>query len=526
MTRPRRFLSLTIAAMCSAALALTACGSPESTTRTEGSGAASGDPIPGGTLMAIQGREPLNLDPAALSNVWTHSALLGNALYGTLMVNDVESLDVEYSMATDFSTVDGGTTFTLKLRPGLVFTDGTPLDASAVKYNWDRLRDPAVASASFRQAVQIAGTEAVDAETLKVTMASPNPVFALSLVASGLNWIASPDALEKGRDEFDRNPVGAGPFTLTEWIRQGTIELEKNPAYWDAPKPYLDKITLRPVADGKQRLNALTTGTSDFASETSWLNLSTAETAGLQISTVPMGGGQYMGMNTRRAPFDDERARRAVGLAVDLDALNAAVYEGTAVVPRTLFPESSPFFEDIPLTTSDAVEAQKLFDELAAEGKPLSFTFTAYSLPEVKAVAESVQAQLSAFDNVDVKVEVMDFAVAQTRVTAHDFDMTISSANVQDPDSSLWTAFHSDSQGNTTGIDDQLLSDALDAGRVGATTEERKAAYDVVQQRLITLNPGIWYVQSAPSVITGTNVHGTRMYGLGSPLADDLWIED
>lgn len=524
MARYIRTRGSVLAALCATALVLGACGTAD--TATTGAGTPAGEPVAGGTLDAVQIREPNSLDPAALPNVWTNSALLGNALYGTLMTNDVETLGIEYSMATDFSSTDGGRTFTLKLRPGLTFTDGTPLDAAAVKYNWDRLRDPATASESLRQAAQIAGTDVVDAETLKVTMAAPSPVFASSLVLSGLNWIASPTALAKGRQAFDENPVGAGPFILDRWSRQDVIELTKNPGYWDAPRPYLDHISLRTVPDAGQRLNALTSGTADLGAETSWSNLSKADSAGLVTATVPLGGGQYLAMNTRRAPFDDERARRAVSLALDLDAVNTAVFEGTGAVPATLFAQSSPFYEDIALKRTDEDEARRLFDELAAEGKPVSFTFLAYSLAEIKGVAESVQAQLAAFDNVDVRVEIMDFTAAQSRVTSRDFDMTISAAVVQDPDSSLWTSFHSSSRGNPSGIVDPELDAALDAGRVGTTTGERSAAYETVQQRLVDLVPGVFYIQSAPSIVTAPEVHGVRMYGMGSPVPDGIWITE
>lgn len=526
MTRRRRSLTPAFAALCVAALALTACGGTDAAPSTGSSDTATGDPVSGGTLQALQIREPISVDPVALPNVWTNSGLLGNALYGTLMINDVDTLEIEYSMATDFSTDDGGRTFTLKLRPGLTFTDGTPLDAAAVAYNWDRLRDPANGSESLRQAGQIAGTEVVDAETLKITMVAPSPVFASSLVLSALNWIASPAALEKGRQAFDENPVGAGPFTLTKWARQDVIELTRNPEYWDAPRPYLDSITVRQVPDAAQRLNALVSGSADFSSETSWSNLSKAANAGLDTSVVPLGGGQYLAMNTRRSPFDDERARRAVSLALDLDAINTAVFEGTGVVPRTLFPETSPFYEDIDLSRPDDAEAQRLFDELASEGTPVKFTFLAYSLVEIKTVAESVQAQLGAFDNVEVAIEIMDFTSAQTRVASRDFDMTIAAAVVQDPDSSLWTSFHATSQGNPTGIDDPQLNEALDAGRVGTSIDERKAAYDIVAQRLVELTPGVFYVQSAPSVVSSPQVHGVRMYGMGSALPDGLWIDE
>ncbi|WP_245687847.1 ABC transporter substrate-binding protein [Rhodococcus phenolicus] len=510
-----------VAAGCAATLLLGACGAQND--EGPSGGVEAGDPVAGGDLVVLQTGEPRSLDPAALSNTWSHQPVLGNALYGTLMVNDVDTFDIEYKMATGFSTTDGGTTFLLTLRPGLTFTDGTPLDAAAVKFNWDRMGDPAVGSTTIRWAGQIAGTEVIDPETLRVIMRSPNPHFAQSVVSSGLNWIASPDALGKGQAAFDENPIGAGPFTLTRWTRQDSIELAKNPGYWDAPKPYLDSLTIRTVSDTNQRVNAITTGAADLASETNWASLKNVESAGYSYEVVPTGGGQFIGMNFARAPFDDERARRAVALAVDLDAVNTAVYNGEGQVPQTLFEENSPYFSDIELGRTDPEAAQQLFDELAAEGKPVSFTFLSYPTTESKTLGEALQAQLSAYDNVEAKVDVVDYATATARSGARDFDMFISSAVIQDPDSPLWMAFHTDSPGNVIGIDDPELSAALDAGRSAGTVDERKAAYETVQQRLVALNPGIWYYRAVPAVVMGADVHGVELYGLGSPLPEEIW---
>lgn len=516
----RRTLT-TVVATCSVLLLVGACGAP-------GSGGNSdepvGDPVSGGTATMIQVREPVALDPAALTNNWVGQSLLGNALYGTLMIDDPETLEIEYRMATDFSTADGGSTFTLELRPDLMFTDGTPLDAEAVHVNWSRIADPATGSSSLPQASQIAATEVIDETTLKVVMADPNPMFAYSITNSTLNWIASPTALEKSKDAFNNTPVGAGPFTLTEWRRQDRMELERNPGYWDAPRPYLDSITLLNIADGSQRVNMLSSGGADLASETSWTALARAEDAGLGTEIATVGGGQYFAMNTRRAPFDDPRARRAVSMALQLDDINTAAFEGTGIVPDTLFPESSPFYNDIPLAEHNPEEAQRLFDELAAEGKPVDFTFLATSLPETKATAEVSQAQLAAYDNVNMDVEVVDFTAFIPRNIARDYDMMISSANVQEPDSTLWNAFHSQSRGNVTGISDPELDAALDAGRVGTTPEERAAAYEIVQERLAEVAPAVWYIRAAPAVITGNDIHGIRLYSLGSPLPGEMWV--
>ncbi len=192
-----------LVAVCAAALLLTACGSGTDSATSAGS---DGEPVPGGVARVIQVREPLSLDPAILANNWVGQGLLGNALYGTLMIDDPHTLALEYRMAEDFATSDGGATFLLTLRPDLVFTDGTPLDADAVKVNWDRILDPSRGSGSLTLASQIASTEVVDDATLKVILVAPNPKFGNSITSSALNWIASPTALDKGTDASTQIP--------------------------------------------------------------------------------------------------------------------------------------------------------------------------------------------------------------------------------------------------------------------------------------------------------------------------------
>ena len=483
-----------------------------------------GTPVAGGSAIVLQSGEPRSLDPAALSNTWSHQATLGNALYGALVTNNIETFAIEYKMVTDFSTTDNGATFNLVLRPGLTFTDGTPFDAEAVKFNWDRLKDPALASTSIRQAVQVASTEVVDPTTLKVTMAAPNPHFPESVVAGALNWIASPTALQKGTQAYDEAPAGAGPFTVVNWTRQDSIELAKNPNYYDAPKPYLDKMTIRTVADSNQRYNAIITGAADLASETNLASINKTDAAGMNSQIVPTGGGQYMGMNQRIAPFDDVRARRAIALATDVAGLNTVVYNGENEIPETLFPEGSPFYENISLQETNKAEAQKLLDELAAEGKPVSFTFLSYPTTESKVLAEGLQTQLSTFKNLEIKVEVADFAALTSRAAKRDFQMLISSAIIQDPDFPLWSAFHSKSAGNFVGVNDAQLDAALDAGRLATSDADRAAAYKTVQERLVTVVPGIWYTKAVPAVVYSPKVKGVDLYTLGSPLPENFWI--
>jgi peptide/nickel transport system substrate-binding protein len=518
MSRDQRPIRL-LAALCTGVLLLAACSKPATDTPASGS-----SPVPGGTARLLQLTEPRNLDPATLGNEWILNAHLGNALFGTLMVNDPHTGKITYKMAESFTTHDGGATFDLQLRPGLKFSDKSPLDASAVKFNWDRLKDPRTGSLVTEDASMVASSKVVNTTTLRLTMAQRVPSFAQSVVTTPLNWIASPAALKKGRAAFDAHPVGAGPFTLEKWARQDTMELVKNPAYWDAPRPYLDRLTLRSSRETEQRINTLTSGGADLVLDTNYGTLAKAEQAGLPTHVAPLNGGYFLSMNTRRPPFDDVRARRAVAAALDTDALALAVHHHTAPDFSTLFRKSSPYYSNVPLPKRDKAKAQKLFDELAAEGKPLSFTLPTTSLTETKAEAESVQAQLSAFRNVTVKVRTLDVADILKLRQTYDFDMVTATAHFIDPEPRLRTAFLGSSRRNLSGISDRQLDSALERGRTATTVKERRAAYKIVQQRLATLTPVVFTQRSPAIIITAKNVGGTVTYGNGSLLPEELWI--
>ncbi|MEU4657404.1 ABC transporter substrate-binding protein [Streptomyces sp. NPDC023723] len=513
----------TTIAVATAALLLAACGGGAGKDG-EGAAGATGKPVAGGSARVLTLSELRTLDPAQMGNNFVSGAIVGNALYGTLLTDDPESGKIKSSLAKSFDSSDGGKTFELKLRDGLTFSDGTPFDAEAVKFNWDRMRKPATASPYQADASLVTATKTVDATTLKVTLAQPMAQFAQSVVTTSMNWIASPAALGKGAKAFDAHPVGAGPYTLKEWRRQDAMELAKNPKYWDAPKPYLDSLTLKVALDSTQRVNTVVSGGADVAIEQNWQNLKKAADAGLPTTTSPLNGGTFLALNTRRAPFNDARAREALTAAIDMDALNASVFNGTGETVDTLFRKSSPYYADIPVAKPDAATAQRLFDELAADGSPVSFTFTTTASTENKAQAESIQSQLSKFKNVTMKIKVVDYAEFLPLQTSHDFDVVVSSAAFNDPEPRLWTAFQGDSPTNMSGIDDAQLNAALLKGRTATDQADRKAAYDTVQSRLVELRPMLWILRTAGSAISGKNVGGLTQYGFGSLLPEDLWI--
>lgn len=502
-------------------LLLSACGGGGGSAQA-GSG-PSGDPVQGGSLRAVLLSEPRNLDPAILQNNNRSQGLLGNALYGTLLVSDPTTGAVGSDMAKSFTTSDQGKTFVLTLRPGLKFSDGTPLDAAAVKYNWDRQKDPKLGGSTLQDAKVIASTKAENATTLTVTLTHAVPRYGSNVTLSSLNWIASPAALKRGKQAFDARPVGAGPFTMKSWSRGGMLSLVKNASYWNAPKPYLDGINVTFSPDATQRLNSLQAGGADLSMIEDWSVVAKAKAANLQVDTQPAGGGQFIAFNLARAPFDDLAARQAVSYALDTDAFDLAVNQGKGEPVATLFPKGNPLHNDVQLHAYDKEKAQQLFDQLAARGKPVKFTFTTFKGSEK--VAEALQAQLSPYKNVTVEVKVAEWADTGRILGAHDFDATLAAASFQDPDPVLPRAFLSTSPRNSVGIDDPQLDAALDAGSAAATTAARKTAYETASQRLAAVVPGIFYTREALVAVASTKTGGVSMYGAGSLLADSLWLD-
>lgn len=511
---------LAIAAM--GAMALAACGGGGGS-ETGSSEADAGTPVAGGSGQILMVGEPRSLDPAALGNAYAATAVLGNALYGTLITDD-ESGEFHYGLAESFTTTDNGATFALKVRPGVTFSDGTPLNAEAVKVNWDRIKDPATGSPSRAEAASITSSEVVDDLTLKVTLSNPTPRFAGSVTTSSLNWIASPTALQKGQQAFDAAPAGAGPFTLESWARQGAIELTKNPRYWDAPKPYLDRLTIRVLTDATQRYNTVLTGGADVTIESTWQNLAKADGQNLSVDVQSLNGGIYLAMNSRRAPFNDLRARQAIAAAIDFDALNSSVYNGEGKLAETLFENTSPFYSDTPLRKTGRATAQRLFDELAADGKSISFTFYSFPSSESRLIAENIQAQLSSYKNVKVNLQVIDQSKFGELRATYDFDMLISSAMFQDPEPRLLTVLGGRSPSNLGGLNDAELDRALLAGRTSTSEADRKAAYETVQERIQATTPLIFIARIASGAIAGEGVHGLVQYGSGSLLPEEIWI--
>ncbi len=446
-----------------------------------------------------------------------------SALYDPLVYLDPESNTVKPHLAQSLNTSDGGATWTLKLRPGVTFSDGTAFDAEAVRTNWEMHAKPEVRS-QHRVAATGLSLDVADPLTLRVSLAAPNPAFDRS-VAADLTFVEAPSVLAKGPDAYRNQPVGAGPFVLTNWTRGSEQVYRKNPVYWQKDKglPHLDQVNIKVVSDIDQQYQTLRSGGADIVIGAEAL-LDRAQN-GLNTRPVPANGGQAVQFNLTRGPFEDVRARRAVALAVDPADMARTLGLG-AVPARGYFNTGSPFFDETAAQPAhDKVEAQRLFDELASEVGKLDFTFVTPKSSASTKVAEYLQSRLNQYRNVSMRVEAVDIAAYITRVVVQkDYQATLYQDWVIDPEPRAWNAFHSTSPQNLSGWKNPDADHALQAGRTGTDPAARKAAY-VDLQRAFTADLPMWvYAESTQGPVFTDHVGGIELFNSGSVLMDRIGL--
>lgn len=167
-------------------------------------------------------------------------------------------------LAESYTVSDDGLTYTVKLREGIKFQDGTDFNAAAVKANLDRASDPANHLKRYNLYKNIAKTEAIDPTTVKITLKQPFSAF-INILAHPATAMISPAALEKYGKEIGFHPVGTGPYELDTWNQTDFVKVKKFAGYWQPGLPKLDSITWRPVADNNTRAAMLQTGEAQFA---------------------------------------------------------------------------------------------------------------------------------------------------------------------------------------------------------------------------------------------------------------------
>jgi peptide/nickel transport system substrate-binding protein len=476
-------------------------------------------PVVGGELRVALESGISTLDPAK-ALIQPADRLVGLGVFDPLVSFDKDNKFVPY-LAESITAADDLKSWTVVLRKGVKFQDGTDLNADAVIAHWLRMADPATLSNNQALAASQKPSKKDDS-TVVFTMDKPSVGFPNDLTTS-MGLIPSPTAVAKDPAGFSQNPVGTGPFKVTKFESGGVVVIEKNAGYWKKDDagvqlPYLDKITFTGVADTQKRLQALQNGEFDLIQTADAATVVAAEKAKLKVQRVTGSSSTTLMFNNKTGPTADVKVRQALAAAIDRDTINQLVYDGSRVPSYSVFALDSPFLKkDSGNPKFDLEKAKALVKEV---GKPIEITAECIPTPEANSFMELLKQQWEAA-GIKVTLKSQDQGAYVTRIVKRAGDYQVGcfrSNQFAEPDQ-LRATYSTDDQNNYTFFSDPEVDKAFLEGNSTTDFAKRKAAYDKVQVGLATGLPGVTLMYD----VFG-NITSDKVFGLPTPEASALGL--
>jgi ABC-type transport system substrate-binding protein len=442
--------------------------------------------------------------------------------------------DVVPKLAEKWQVSADATEFTLKLKRGIKFHDGQPLNAEAVKVNFDRRIDPKAATKFYFLVAQIESVTVVDEYTVKIKTKVPFAPL-LSHLTYPTNGIQSPAALKRSWDRPLRMPIGTGPFIFKEWVPGNRVVMVRNDNYWGM-NPTLSEVTFRVISNDTSRVVALEKGEVQVAVQIPPSDIPRLKAnPKINIITTPSVKTIYMGFNCLKEPFTDSKIRQALNYAVNKEAIVEHVLGGAGRVSDA--PISPGIFGYAPIKTYEySVERAKAL--LADAGVPEGFETTLH-IPTGRYYADDAVASAVAADllKVGVKAEIkrMDwdsyipFIFRDNEVAEHKLYLLGWSTVTGDADYGLYTLFHSGEWSrkgmNVSFFKNEKVDQLLDAARGTASPGERKKLYKEAMTVIVEEAP--WIFLYSETHITGVraNVKDIVVHPVKSVIATQATVD-
>jgi peptide/nickel transport system substrate-binding protein len=407
-----------------------------------------------------------------------------------------ETLKVVPQLALSHETSADGKAVTIRLRPGVKFHDGEPLDAEAAKFSLERhlnmqgsFRKPEIAS--------LDRVEIVDPLTIRLVLKNPfSPLIAQLTDRSGM--MVSPKAAKEAGDRFGLKPVCAGPYRFVERVQLDRIVVEKFPDYWNKDNVHIDRIVYLPIVDATVRLANLRSGGLELIERVlatdikevradRRLKLTDALELGYQGITINVANGEKA-----KNPLALPKVRQALSLAIDREALNQVVFNGEFVPGNQWVNPEHPYYQKaFPVPKRDVAKAKALLKEAGAS-TPFDVDFMVPKGAETQAVAEVIQA-MAAEIGISMKIRVTEFATSFKQAQAGEFQaFLLGWSGRSDPDGNIYV-FSACNAGQNDGRYCKPEVDALlNEARMVTDQAARKAIYEKLTRIVMDDGPIVY----------------------------------
>jgi len=489
-----------------------------------------GKPVRGGTLVyGVEGETSGGycLPEAQLA---ISGEMVVRAIYDTLTVPNNDGGYSPY-LAKSVTPNDDFTEWTIEVRDGITFHDGSKLTGEVVKNNLDAYRGsyPGRSPLLFTFVFNNIDTVTAEGQTVTVTTKVPWVAFPAFLFSGSRVGIVAQAQLDDAKT-CDRKLIGTGPFKFESWSQNDKLIGSRNEDYWQTapdgkPYPYADGIEFRVLVDGQVRVNSLkSSGGANI------IHSSNAEMIGHELKDLRDGGDvnmlvseaaaevTFIQLNTSKPPFDDIRMRKALAVGLDRDELNETQNDGLPTVADGPFaPGSIGYVKDPGFPAYDPEEAKRLIADYEADGGKSSFTLTTGVDPATLRFSELIQQRAKKV-GLDISLVKRDQAAGIDDAIGGKFQASLfRNFPGGDPDTNHVWWYGNGNPVNFSRYDDPDLNRLLDEGRSEPDPDKRAEIYQQISGIFAKQVYSIWTWYTPWAVVTDDAVHGI----LGPPLPGD-----
>ncbi|WDV96866.1 glutathione ABC transporter substrate-binding protein [Brevibacillus parabrevis] len=429
------------------------------------------------TLIIARQSDANNLDPHFISAI-NAASVVHHKVYEGLIRRD-ENMEFKPMLATEWKQLDE-VTWEFKLRQGVVFHDGTPFNAEAVKATFARVLDPKVGSPRATQFQMIQEVKAVDDYTVQIKLTYPYSPL-LSILANHEGSIISPKAIEQYGKDLSKHPVGTGPFVFEAWTPGQEIVLARNDNYWGEKVKYA-KAVFKVVPEDTTRIAMVETGEAHIAEPLPVTEIErVSQSPQMALYRTEGLGTDFIGFNTKKKPFDDVRVRQAINYAIETDAIIQGVFNNVGTKANSaMSPKVLGYSEALKGYEFDPNKAKALLKEAGYANGFKTTLWTGDRKERINA-AEVIQSQLKGI-GVEVEVKVLEYGAYLDAEDNGETDMFISGWGnaTGDGDYNQYNLFHSSSfgkGGNTTFYVNKEVDKLIEEARREPDSAKRKQLY-------------------------------------------------
>jgi peptide/nickel transport system substrate-binding protein len=491
----------------------------------------------GGSITVLEskgyaGDWPAGLDPATDASAIPNQDMM-EAVYGQLFELGANGQAIP-DLATGYTFSPDAKDVTITLRQGVKFSDGTPFNAQAVLFNWNRDFGPLVVKSGAPMPTwKVARIDpknpnstpvkgafvATGPYTLVVHQNVPNAAFINQLYDSIATWIVSPTAVQKQSEQaFAKNPIGAGPFTVVSASFGSVLVTKKNPTYWDTGKPYLDGITFKTSGSDQAALEAMLAGEAQVYGGLGETALIKQAQQHFQVLDMPGTSPYDLQLNTAIPPFNDPKARQAIYAATNFAPILQHVFGNRyPVVQGFTGPGGICYQQYVPgYQGYNPTLAKQLVQQSALKNTTIQLGTINFS----PVALDTQQALATEWAAVGIKTTLASWNLtgliqAFMKNNGKAWQSMIQTAGAFDPAAAIGVAFRFSSFSPFSGVHDPKLDTMINQAASYTDLSKRCQYYNQAQEYIAKNYYGPFYFSLNPSSVTAKGVGGP---GLTSPL--------